>query len=348
MRILIATVQVPFVHGGAEVHADELRQAFADRGHEAEIAAIPFKWYPPERIVEHMLAVRLLDFTEFGGIKVDRVVGLKFPAYFVHHPDKVIWMLHQHRQAYDLWDHPLGDLQHYPNGQQVRDAIRHADRRLLPEARRIYANSVNVARRLERFCNIEAAPLYHPPPHAEAFFTGAAESYFYFPSRVNPTKRQTLVIRALAHTEEPVKVKFSGAADTPEFERECRELAASLRVGARVDWLGAVPEAQKRDLYAHCLAVLYPPVDEDYGYVTLEAMLARKPVLTCSDSGGPLEFIDSGENGIVARPDPRALAAAMDRLWRNRDQAVRWGRAARERYERMNISWSGVVEKLLA
>ena len=88
MRILIATVQVPFVRGGAEIHAKGLRSALRAEGHEAEIVAVPFKWYPPERILDHMLACRLLDLTESAGTPVDRVIGLKFPAYFVPHPHK--------------------------------------------------------------------------------------------------------------------------------------------------------------------------------------------------------------------------------------------------------------------
>src|SRR5437773_2205296 len=127
MRILIATVQVPFVRGGAEVLAEGLRDALHREGHQAEIVAIPFKWYPPERILDQMLACRLLDLTESSGTPVDRVIGLKFPAYLIPHPNKVLWIVHQHRSAYDLWDHPLGDLINFPNGVQVRDAIRLAD-----------------------------------------------------------------------------------------------------------------------------------------------------------------------------------------------------------------------------
>ena len=99
-------------------------------GHEAEILAIPFKWYPPEKILDHMLACRLLDVSEVAGTRVDRLIGLRFPAYLIPHPNKVLWILHQHRTAYELWDHPLSDLVYYPNGSQVRDAIEQADRKL--------------------------------------------------------------------------------------------------------------------------------------------------------------------------------------------------------------------------
>src|SRR5687767_13660579 len=129
MRVLIATVQVPFIRGGAEILAEGLRDALRSEGHQAEIASVPFKWYPPERILDHMLSCRLLDLTESTGTKVDRVIGLKFPAYLIPHPRKALWLLHQHRTAYDLWDHPFGDLIHFPNGAQIRDAIQASDKR---------------------------------------------------------------------------------------------------------------------------------------------------------------------------------------------------------------------------
>src|SRR5258708_33811416 len=102
MRILIATTHVPFVRGGAEMHADGLRQALRVAGHEAEIVALPFKWYPPETILDHMLACRLLDLTEVMGAPVDIFIGFKFRAYMTHHPNKVLWPCHLQSTHYDL------------------------------------------------------------------------------------------------------------------------------------------------------------------------------------------------------------------------------------------------------
>lgn len=346
MRILIATTQVPFVRGGAEIHAEGLRNALCQAGHAAEIVAIPFKWYPPERIPEHILACRLLDLSESCGMRVDRVIGLRFPAYCIPHPNKLLWILHQYRAAYDLWDSPLGDLIHFPNGQQIREVIHHADRRYIAEAQAIYANSGNVSQRLKHYCGIDSTPLYHPPQHAECFYSAEAHNPLFFPSRINRTKRQDLVIEALAHTQEAVRVQFAGMADDAGYERELRETARRLGVGERIEWLGEISEEEKRDRYAHALGVLYPPLDEDYGYVTLEAMLSARPVITCTDSGGPLEFIRDGENGRVAAPTPQALAQAMDELWQDRALAWRWGGAGREDYAARRISWQTVVSTL--
>jgi glycosyltransferase involved in cell wall biosynthesis len=348
MRILIATVSVPFVRGGAETLAEELRQNLLREGHEAEIAAIPFKWYPPERILDNILACRLLDITESCGVPIDRVIGLKFPAYLIPHPNKVMWLLHQHRPAYDLWSHSLGDLDKTPCGEQIRSAICRADERLIPKSKAIYTIAENVAKRLKLFNGIDGEPLYHPPKSAGEFRCQKAEPYLFFPSRLCLTKRQGLVLQALARTEEDVRIRISGTAANPAHEQALKQQALEFGISDRVEWLGHVTEEEKRRQYARAIAVVFPPVDEDYGYVTLEAMLSSKPVITCNDSGGPLEFVEHEQTGLVTSPTPLELAAAFDLAWRERDRMQQYGEAGRRKYDLMDISWSNVIRKLVA
>ncbi len=112
--------------------------------------------------------------------------------------------------------------------------------------------------------------------------------------------------------------------------------------------MGFVSESEKRDAYARALAVVFTPFDEDYGYVTLEAMLASKAVITCTDSGGPLEFLLPGKTGLVTPPQPESLAAAMDTLWQDRVLAKKYGETGRRHYDTMGLSWANVVRQLLA
>jgi glycosyltransferase involved in cell wall biosynthesis len=347
VRVVIATVQVPFVRGGAEILAEGLQQALLAAGHEVEIVAIPYKWYPPERIVDHILACRLLDLTESAEMPVDRIIALKFPAYLVQHPNKVLWMLHQHRTAYDLWDHPLADLIHYPNGLVIRDAVRQADRQWIAEAKAVFTISITVSQRLKKYCGIASTPLYHPPQHADQFYSAPAENYLFFPSRLQRIKRQALVLEALTLTRQSVRVCFAGTSGEGEYGDELKALANRHHVADRIEWKGHITEAEKRELYAHALGVVYPPLDEDYGYVTLEAMLASKPVITCADSGGPLEFVRHQQSGLIAEPTPESIAAAMDDLWAERAWAKRLGEAGLARYHDLQISWRQVVERLL-
>jgi glycosyltransferase involved in cell wall biosynthesis len=349
VRIGVANVQVPFVHGGAEVHADTLVRQLRMRGFEAELITFPFKWYPPEQLIDSIAIARMLDLSEANGVRIDRLIGLKFPIYLAPHPDKILWILHQYRSAYDLWDHPdHSDLMRLPQGQAVRSAIQYADRRFIPEAKAVYANSRNVADRLARYNGISAKPLYHPPARAERFRSAAALDYLFYPSRITPLKRQDLVVEALILCREPVRVVFAGADEVPSYANALKERCREAGLGDRAVFKGFVSDEARLDLYAESLGIVYPPVDEDYGYITLEAMLCRKPVITTDDAGGPLEFVEHDRTGLVCAPDPVMLAEQMDILWRSRSIAAQMGTAGRELYDALGISWDGVVEALTA
>jgi glycosyltransferase involved in cell wall biosynthesis len=95
------------------------------------------------------------------------------------------------------------------------------------------------------------------------------------------------------------------------------------------------------------LAVFFGPFDEDYGYITLEAMLSSKAVITCSDSGGPLEFVEESETGFVVEPEPEQIAERIDYLYSNPSKARDMGRAGRAAYATKNISWEHVASQLL-
>ena len=123
MRVAVVTVQVPFISGGAEFLADGLVTHLRRRGVEAELVTLPFKWYPPKSVLDAMLAARLTDLEEVDGHSIDRLITLKFPAYYVPHSNKVLWLLHQHRQAYDLYDSPYGDLKETAFGRDVEQAF---------------------------------------------------------------------------------------------------------------------------------------------------------------------------------------------------------------------------------
>ena len=346
MRIAILTTQCPFVTGGAELHARQLERALREAGHEAEIVSMPFKWYPSTTILDHMLAARSLDVSEFNGVKIDLAICLKFPAYLMQHPNKTFWILHQQRQAYDLWDSGHTDLFDDPNGQFVREAIREADKSELGRASRIFANSANVAKRLLHYNNIVAKPLYHPPPLAERLHGGDFGGYFYYPSRISPSKRQDFVLQSLAHSKSNARIVFSGAPDNPDYGQELMKLARDLGVADRVEWKGFVSNAEMIELYAGARGVLFTPIDEDLGYIALEAMLAEKPLLTLSDAGEPAALVRNEIEGFVAAPEPRAFADVIDRLASSTNLARTMGKAGLERYSALDISWANAVAKL--
>lgn len=346
MKVLIVSTKVPFISGGAEILENNLKRALIENDHEADITKIGFKWYPHQRIPEHILATRLLDFTETAGDKIDLVVGLKFPAYFVKHPNKILWILHQHRPIYDLWGTPYQDIPTDPAGLRTREIVINSDNRFLPEAKRIYTLSKNVSNRLKNFNNIKSNPLYHPPDGAENLQQGKYEDYIFYPSRLGALKRQDLAIHAMQYTRTNVKLVLAGRPDSKYDIEKLQDLIDKYKLKDKVSLLLNISDEKKVNLYSNCLGSVFIPYDEDYGYVTLEAFYSKKPVITTSDSGCPLEFIDNKKNGIIVSPDPKEIASAMDSLYENKKNSQKMGEEGFRKIKSMNLSWDHVVKSL--
>jgi glycosyltransferase involved in cell wall biosynthesis len=348
MRIAVCHPQTAFVRGGAETHTEALVRALEEAGHEAEVVSVAGKWYPATEIVHQMAVWRSIDLTESNGLPIDMVIALKFPAYLVKHERKVVWLIHQHRSAYELWDHPVyADLSKQDEGPAVRDMIWQADRIALGEAKRVFTNSINVRDRLYNSTGLPSEALYHPSPLTEALLSTEPRElgdYILFPSRLEGLKRQTLVVEAMKHARSDVRLVLVGSGpDEPALRRQISKAGLSSRVSIEV----AVPDERLVDLYDNALGVYYGPYDEDYGYVTLEGMAARRPVVTLTDAGGPLEFVADGETGLVAHPEPREIGDAFDRLFSDRALAKRLGDAGSEKLNASMPTWPEIVARLV-
>ena len=154
------------------------------------------------------------------------------------------------------------------------------------------------------------------------------------------------MLRALAKVPGPLRLVIAGVPENPAYLDELRNLAAALGISGRVEWLGGIDDATMIRHYAQCRAVVFTPQDEDLGYITLEAMLSGKPVITTTDAGGPLEFISQKRKGLITAPTPEALSQAFMTLHEDVSLAETMGRAGLERYQGLNISWEHVVETL--
>jgi glycosyltransferase involved in cell wall biosynthesis len=348
MRVAVCHPQTPFVRGGAETHAERLVAALRDAGHEAELVLIAGKWYPGSELAHQMAVWRALDLSESNGLPIDVVIPLKFPAYLMRHERKIVWLIHQHRTAYELWDHPqYADLARQPEGALVRDLIHSADRVALGEAKRVFANSRNVARRLQQALGIASEPLYHRSPMTDALLElepGPYGDTIVFPSRFESLKRQSIVVDAMKHVRTGVKLTLVGRGpDEAPLKRRIDDGGLADRVAIDV----GPSDERLMEMVRSALGVYYGPFDEDFGYVTLEGFAARRPVVTLADSGGPLEFVTDGQTGFVADPEPRAIADAFDRLFADRAAARRMGEQGREALEREVPAWPEVVARLL-
>ncbi|MCI6284979.1 glycosyltransferase family 4 protein [Selenomonas sp.] len=346
MRVAIVTVQVPFVRGGAEVLAETLRDELRKRHHEAEIVTIPFAWYPWTSLIKSMHMGRMMDLSYIEGRPVDKVIALKFPAYYVNHNKKVYWLLHQHRQAYDLWGTPYSDIEQWGNGEKIREFIRTCDKKYIGDGKKVYTIARNVSKRLKKYCQIDSTPLYHPPQNYEVLHADSYGDYVFYPSRINVLKRQGLLVRAASYLKTQAKIVISGNGPDSEVQALKKQIE-DVDVKDRVKFTGFISNQEKIDYYRNCLAVYYGTYDEDYGYITLEGLFSEKPVIVHTDAGGPLEFINDGENGFVVDPEPQEIARKIDYLYTHRKETEKMGKNGRQSLVDKNVNWDYVIDRLL-
>lgn len=346
MKIAIATVQVPFIRGGAENLVEMLREELKKRGHQADIVTIPFKWYPPSTLLDCMLTGRTMDLTEVNGEKIDKVIAMKFPAYYVKHDNKVLWLMHQHRQAYDLWGTKYGDLHNSPDGEFTRDMIQKHDKKYITEAKAIYTIAQNTSNRLLKYNGIKSEALYHPPLNYQKMYCNGYGNFIFYASRIDPMKRQRLLVEAARYTKTDVEFIIAGSGSKNELEY-IGSIIKKHSLDNKVKMVGFISEQEKLDYYANCLGVYFGAYDEDYGYITLESFFSKKPVIVHTDSGGPLEFVVNNENGFIIEDDAKALAEKIDELYLDRNKTQKMGENGYDSLKDKHIEWDYVINKLL-
>lgn len=335
MDVLVCATQVPFMRGGLELLVENLVAALDHAGHRAEAVHVPAAW-DRHRLLDAPVAWRMVP------LDADLVIATNFPSYFARHPRKVVWLAHQHRAAYDGLDQPWSDIGLDDVSLEVQRQLTDWDTRVLAEAERRYTISRVVTDRLARANGLDSTPLHHPPPLADRIHQGPRGDYVLGVNRLEANKRPGLVVDAVLASRAGVRGVLVGTG-TLAGELE----AAIHRAGAaaRVELAGFVGDDALIELLAGCLAVVYAPFDEDYGYVTLQAFLAGKPVITTADSGGVLEWVEHEVSGLVTDGSPRALGAAVDRLAADPHLADRLGAAGRARAA--VLGWPHVVDTLL-
>lgn len=338
-KIIICSAQVPFNYGGAEIMVENLHRELRKREFNAEIVQLPFRWYPQEKLLDAAFAWRLLDLTESNGEKIDLVIATKFPSYIVEHPNKVTWLMHQYRGAYDLYTSKYTDLQG-TEGERIRRQIVEMDCRTLSESKKLYSISQNVTDRLYKYNHLKADCLYQPPKNPEKFYSESYGDYILSVGRLDKLKRLELLIQALKYCDSRIHAKIAGRGGV---QQELMKLAKKEGVADRIEFLGFVEEADVYRLYANAFSVFFAPKDEDYGFITLEAFLSKKPVVTCEDSGGVLEFVRDGVSGYVCTSTTE-LGEAIEKLWQDKKACQAMGEAG---YEIVRpITWDAVIKAL--
>lgn len=319
---------------------DGLKTSLTQLGHNVEIVTVPFKFYPETFVSDLIDFWKNLDFNEFNGYKIDKLISLQFPSYYCKHENKTLWLMHQHRSVYDLYSENNSSIEL----KKLKEKITINDSTILDTYKHRYSMCKNVSNRLRNFNNLDSIPVYHPPAYEDRYYNNDSYDYVFFPSRLETLKRQDLLINAIALTKTPIIAIIAGIGGQME---NYKKLIDKLNISHKVKLVGFISQEEKETYYARSLAVYFAPQDEDYGYITLEAMLSSKPVITCNDSGGPLEFIDNEFNGFILEPDINVIAQKLDWIYLNKNKVKQMGKNALQSYKDKNISWQNVTEKLL-
>jgi len=204
--------------------------------------------------------------------------------------------------------------------------------------KKYFTMSENVKNRNDYFPTGVPVKVIHPPPINDSFYCTDYKDLFTA-SRLDGPKRINLLIDAMKFVPHEITLKIAGTG--PEEKR----LRAQAGTDKRIEFLGFVNEEQKKEYYANALAVLFIPFDEDYGFITVEAMKSKKAVITCADSGGPLEFVKNCQTGFVISPDPKLIAEKINYFVENKEEAIAMGISAHEAVN--NINWQLFTHNLL-
>jgi glycosyltransferase involved in cell wall biosynthesis len=335
MKIAVVTpaIQDPQRLFGAERHFAGMVNAFRAR-YDTDWKQVPISEATWDDVLRSYLDCYELDLSKY-----DLVISTKNPTFLVQHRNHVCWLLHQIRVFYDRFEDEYGKLAKQQRIQRTeqRNIIQSLDTLAFQRVRKIFTNGFETARRLKHYNGFDAEVL-HPPVYARGHYC-AEQKYFLLPGRLHRWKRIDLALRAMQYLGREVELVISG---TGEDEAYFRDLAGQ---DERIRFTGFVSDQELLDLYANALAVLFVPKEEDFGYITIEAMLSRKPIIVCTDSGEPARLVSNGRTGFVVKPEPMEIAAAMSILFEDKELARAMGERA---YETAPLqSWDEVVNRLV-
>ena len=346
MRVALFNTMSPFVCGGAELLVEDLRDELSKRGHDAFLFRLPFPndFFSSDKLFSAVLASKLLDFSEY-----DCVIAFKFPAFYVVHSNKVLWLFHQFRQVYEMYGQEYGfhdDL----TGKAVREIISGNDNINILGAKHVFTNAYECSNRLKKYNGIDSIVLNPPLKDWEKYHFKSLGDYIYYPARFSRLKRQHLAVEAMKYTQTDVRLIIDGVCPEPEYDREIKTTIKENRLESKVIYKNAwISDDDKIRGYSECLAALYIAYKEDScGFGTMESFYSSKPVISCTDSGGTYELIEHDKSGLFVEPTPECLAKAMDELYNNREKTLEMGLNARREIMRRNINWDETIRKLLS
>ena len=309
-KVAVLGVQVPFTRGGAEILCDKLIYELRIRGYQTDLVTLPYIDHRKEGAFSEIRAWQELDLSA-----ADIVIATKFPSYFINHPNKSLWLVHQHRQMYELLGTRFSDFQVDETSEAIRRKLMLMEIEAINSCKVKATISNNVSARLSRFLEIDSGPILPPLPLGNRYHNNCKGEYILSVGRLCSIKRADLIVKAMPHIPAPARLKIVGVADETNYKEYLTNEIKKHNLSTRIDFLGRVSDEELLELYANAHSVFYGPFDEDYGFVTLEGLMSSKPIVTCTDSGGVLGFIKDGVNGLVTEPTSEAVARALTSLF---------------------------------
>lgn len=378
---VVAPSPVPFTIGGLEGLATGLGYSINKyTKHQCELIKLPSRELTLWDLIDSYQYFYNFDLSHF-----DLVISLKYPAWMVQHNNHICYMAHKLRGLYDTYagntnvnhnidnktvkeilnivhEHEysddkliklfgllddlrivdegnIKDLLIFP-GPFIREIVHFMDNVALSKNKinKFFSISDTVKNRLDYFpVNTNVETIYVPPPITD--FQCNNYDYLFTISRLDSPKRIDLLIDSMRYVPANIKLKIAG---TGPQEKYLKKLAKD---DSRIDFLGFVNDTELIGLYANALAVLYTPYQEDLGLITIEAMMSKKPVITTTDSGGPLEFVNDFETGFVTESKPQSIAEKINYLVDNVNVARQMGERGYEIVK--DITWENTVNRLL-
>lgn len=233
------------------------------------------------------------------------LVSLRFGA-------KTAWYCHGPLRAiYDLKPYLMKDLKvlgkiFFMSHHAVLEIL---DKTALMRISKIMTNSHVTERRINKFYKRKATVVY-PGIDPKLFRKEDFEDFVLYVGGLSrgsnePNKRPALAINAMRFLNNKQLYVIGEGSQRPMLEANSP---------SNVKFLGNVSQESLVDLYARCLAVIYPSFDEEFGYVPIEAMASGKPVIACLDGGGVCETVVHKETGFLVKPNPKDIAVAVAKL----------------------------------
>ena len=337
MHVLIVTTPADETTRAGSI-AHDLTQALRDHGHSAETVIVPFVHGSGDQVVKQALACQLMNYGDAHGSSIDRLIGLRFPAYLIEHPKSVLWLHEVYAPAYEQ---PSSERGRVPG--DLAEAIRNVDRQRFAIAQHVFVDSDLLAERLHAYLGVDAPVLKAPPPLASLLNSAEAQPYLLAVADQLQGPEFELLLRAGDYCRHPVQLKLA-ALRTTATNAQSRWCFASGAVFEVAPWCSSQELA---DLFNHCLAVVDPGNASGTPTLGCQAALASKCLVACSDGSAARDGLISGKSGWIVEPSARGIAEVLDRIWLERHETLAMGVAARTQYSQLDISWENTLAKLL-